>query len=397
MILLSDQYRFMTVDISRITDKERADSALAGDTDEARLILHLCCLQTKKGSSGVQCAVRELLYSLATNEIPIQELQKSSVVKQALRMHVPEKWLLENKAQLGSYFHAYLSNCFLKTIDEYNYPSRKRRRKKWLAIGFNLIWRKDNAAGKSRNVERDADMTQSVHLLLVDYKRGRLVGRAQRFLNKEVDTLSASVERLISLKGFILGGPFVDEFRLQVANSIVSIAERFEQPRQERDHWRYELVSQVYVECSKACRDHLVRILEESNDPAEIKRLNERIRNLASYGALPVGVGNKGTGPDGIQKVYRSNKAKYEQADLNHVMHPQIVSDELLLATPIIGDLVRLIDSIDSIDSCNSVFEELQIKRTTTPEEHEMLWPEVIDRFNCAEAAVKENSATEAT
>ena len=57
---------------------------------------------------------------------------------------------------------------------------------------------------------------------------------------------------------------------------------------------------------------------------------------------------------------------------------------------PVIGEAVRLVDSISSPDDCDDVLDQLNALRSKTPSGTEHLWPGLIDRFNAAEDAVKE-------
>lgn len=60
----------------------------------------------------------------------------------------------------------------------------------------------------------------------------------------------------------------------------------------------------------------------------------------------------------------------------------------MLLQMPVIGEAVRLVDSISSPDDCDDVLDQLNALRSKTPTGTEHMWPGLIDRFNAAEEAV---------
>ena len=126
----------------------------------------------------------------------------------------------------------------------------------------------------------------------------------------------------------------------------------------------------------------------------EIVRINERIAILSSYGAESRGVGNKGTGPDGIAKIY--SRCQHRLPAPNRRRNRPKTREQLeaeywlLLQMPVIGEAVRLVDSISSPDDCDDVLDQLNALRSKTPSGTEHLWPGLIDRFNAAEDAVTE-------
>ena len=119
---IAEQFLFWTTDLDSITEEMRVEAAEKNDPNAARRILWNCHQQTCDADAKVHHSVVLLLHELATGEMPLNELQKSEVVRQALRMDVPERWLRENKTKLGNASHAYLDRCFKRTISEYNRP-----------------------------------------------------------------------------------------------------------------------------------------------------------------------------------------------------------------------------------------------------------------------------------
>ena len=129
----------------------------------------------------------------------------------------------------------------------------------------------------------------------------------------------------------------------------------------------------------------------------EIVRINDRIAILNSYGGDSRGVGNKGTGPAGIAKIYSANKSKFENVNLERASHSDIAMDELLKMTPVAADAVRLIDSMQSSDDCDAVLAKLNALRKQSPADSEHLWRVLIARFNVREAALKNLNSTRPT
>ena len=415
MIDLAAQFRFWTADLSGISDAMLVKAALNGDKESARDILQRCYwrMYIRAFKHEYQHLVIKLLGDLAFDEIPLNVLQKQKSVKTVMRnfrakIHPQggyRKYLKKYDSILGDEFLTYLEDCFDRAVKEYwrpRLPDKMRRRKNWLAIGFNLAWAKDNAEGQSENLERNSDITQSVYLLIEQYdkKHGNLRSGINRFLNGESDALPGSIDRLIKLKGFIDGGPYIDHYRKVIARLARRTIFRFETAEQgsrNADHRKLQIASHIFAGCSKACKKHLSRILADivtgntsacsGNVEDEIVRINERLATLNSYGAEPVGKGKKGTGPTGIAKIYSANRSKFENVNLERASHSDIAMDELLKITPVIGDAIRLIDSMQTSDDCDAVLAKLNALRKQSPADSEHLWRVLIQRFNVREAA----------
>ena len=344
MIDLAAQFRFWTADLSGISDAMLVKAALNGDKESARgiLIKSYWRMYIRAFKHECQRPVIKLLGDLAFDEIPLDVLQKQKSVKAVMRnfrakLHQQgshRKFLKEYDSVLGDEFLTYLEDCFDRAVKEYRrprLPDKMRRRSKWLAIGFNLAWAKDNAEGQSENLERNSDITQSVYLLIEQYdkKHGNLRSGINRFLNSESDALPGSIDRLIKMKGFIDGGPYIDHYRKVIARLARRTIFRFETAEQgsrNADHRKLQIASHIFAGCSKACKKHLSRILADiatgntsacsGNVEDEIVRINERIAILSSYGAESRGLWNKGTGPAGIAKIYSANRSKFENVNL---------------------------------------------------------------------------------
>ena len=422
MIDLAAQFRFWTADLSGISDAMLVKAALNGDKESARgiLIKSYWRMYIRAFKHECQRPVIKLLGDLAFDEIPLDVLQKQKSVKAVMRnfrakLHQQgshRKFLKEYDSVLGDEFLTYLEDCFDRAVKEYRrprLPDKMRRRSKWLAIGFNLAWAKDNAEGQSENLERNSDITQSVYLLIEQYdkKHGNLRSGINRFLNSESDALPGSIDRLIKMKGFIDGGPYIDHYRKVIARLARRTIFRFETAEQgsrNADHRKLQIASHIFAGCSKACKKHLSRILADiatgntsacsGNVEDEIVRINERIAILNNYGAESRGVGNKGTGPDGIAKIY--SRCQHRLPAPNRRRNRPKTREQLeaeywlLLQMPVIGEAVRLVDSISSPDDCDDVLDQLNALRSKTPSGTEHLWPGLIDRFNAAEDAVTE-------
>ena len=414
MIDLAAQFRFWTADASKITDAMLVKAALNGDKESALLILQLCYLRTFDKGAEKQDVIVRILYELTADDMPLNELQNSQLWNKEIKSNSHEIFLAANRLKLGDAFHGYLKPCFEMAKEEYGRPQfeQKRRRKNWLAIGFNLAWRKDNAEGQSENLERNSDITQSVYLLIEQYdkKHGNLRSGINRFLNGESDALPGSIDRLIKLKGFIDGGPYIDHYRKVIARLARRTIFRFETAEQgsrNADHRKLQIASHIFAGCSKACKKHLSRILADitagdtsacaGNVEDEIVRINDRIAILNSYGGDSRGVGNKGTGPAGITKIYSANKSKFENVNLERASHSDIAMDELLKMTPAAADAVRLTDSMQSSDDCDAVLAKLNALRKQSPADSEHLWRVLIARFNVREAALKNLNSTRPT
>ena len=239
MIDLAAQFRFWTAGLSGISDADWVKAALRGDKESALLILQLCYLRTFDKGAEKQDVIVRILYELTADDMPLNELQNSQLWNKEIKNNSHEIFLAANRLKLGDAFHGYLKRCFEMAKEEYGRPQfeQKRRRKNWLAIGFNLAWRKDNAEGQSENLERNSDITQSVYLLIEQYdkKHGNLRSGINRFLNGESDALPGSIDRLIKLKGFIDGGPYIDHYRKVIARLARRTIKRFESAEKKAD------------------------------------------------------------------------------------------------------------------------------------------------------------------
>ena len=423
---LAAQFRFWTADASKITDAMIGlRPHFNGDKESARgiLIKSYWRMYIRAFKHECQRPVIKLLGDLAFGEIPLDVLQKQKSVKAVMRnfrakLHQQgshRTFLKEYDSVLGDEFLTYLEDWFDRAVKEYRrprLPDKMRRRSKWLAIGFNLAWAKDNAEGQSENLERNSDITQSVYLLIEQYdkKHGNLRSGINRFLNGDTDVLPGSIDRLIKLKGYVSGGPYITHYRKVIARLARRTIFRFETAEQGSrfaDHRKLQIASHIFAGCSKACKKHLSRILADivagdtsacaGNVEDEIVRINDRIAILNSYGGDSRGVGNKGTGPAGIAKIYSANRSKFENVNLERASHSDIAMDELLKMTPVAADAVRLIDSMQSSDDCDAVLAELNALRKQSPADSERLWLVLISRFNASEAALKNLNSTRPT
>ena len=277
MIDLAAQFRFWTADLSGISDADWVKAALRGDKESARgiLIKSYWRMYIRAFKHDCQPPVIKLLGDLAFGEIPLNVLQKQKPVKAVMRnfrakIHQRDdyrKFLKEYDSILGDEFLTYLENCFDRAVKEYRrprLPDKMRRRKNWLAIGFNLAWAKDNAEGQSENLERNSDITQSVYLLIEQYdkKHGNLRSGINRVLNGESDALPGSIDRLIKLKGFIDGGPYITHYRKVIARLARRTIFRFETAEQgsrNADHRKLQIASHIFAGCSKACKKTFVK------------------------------------------------------------------------------------------------------------------------------------------
>ena len=223
-----------------------------------------------------------------------------------------------------------------------------------------------------------------MHWLIADYESGDLLRSADNCENGHADRLCRSVEYLAGLRAYAAWEPFVEKSRADLAPTIISIIEKFESDDKsdaDADHWRYKLAARVYVECSKAYRDLLEKVLELVENEDEALRILAHINSLASYGALPRGVGNKGVGSAGILDIYVSNKERYKNARLARVLQAIDVGEELLYKTPGITDAARLIAGIDSPESGNAIRPKLlKLYKPATGEDKWywdiVLWPD---------------------
>ena len=169
---LGAQYRLWTTDASKITDAECVKSALRGDKKMAADILleSYRRMYIRACKYEYQHPVVKLLGDLAFGEIPLNVLQKQKSLGAVMEnfranMHRHDDYknfLQDNSSILGDDFLQYLQVCFAQAVDEYcrpRLPEKKRRRKNWLAIGFNLAWAKKDAEGKSEHLEGNPDIT----------------------------------------------------------------------------------------------------------------------------------------------------------------------------------------------------------------------------------------------
>jgi len=402
---LAAQYRFYTTDVSKITDAMRVKAALNGDADSARDILQKCC---QRLPDQVKHPVVQLLAELSREGISLKKLQKQKLVKDILRNNDYKKFLENNRSKLGEEFYKYLVTCIGRTIEEYLRPRRpnntKRRREKWLAIGFNLAWAKNNAKGQSDLQERNADITQSMQLIINDYNNGSLQNGVQRFVAGDSDILPRSIERVIKLSGYVGGGPHITDCRGRLAAFILDVINKLESTvttNDKEDHRPRKIASCIYIECVKAKKSHLLKVIKDleadnhlDRHDEEIKWLRKYVKDLASYGAKPRGKGNKGTGVDGLEKVYSQEIHRLPAPDRrrNKPKTQEHLEAEywLLLETPVIGEAVRLIDAIHSPDECDDVLDQLNALRGRTPTGTEHMWLGLVARFNAAESTAKE-------
>ena len=399
---LAAQYRFWTANASEITDTEWVEAALNGDRDSAAYILRECC---RRLSDQAKHPVVQLLAGLGLGEIPLNQLQKQDLVKDVMknfrakfhRDEAYENFLKDNRSNLRDDFFCHLESCFKRAVEQYDRP--KRRRAKWLAIAFHLAWAKKDAEGKSDNQERNADITQSMQFIIDAYNNGSLLNGVERFVAGDSGRLPRSIERVIKLSGYVGGGPGITDCRGRLAAFIPDLISKLESTittNDKADHRPRNIASCIYMECMKAKKAHLLKIikaLETDNDlgsnDEEIKRLRKYAEALASYGAIERGEGNKGTGIDGLEKVYSQNKHRLPAPDNKRIKpktQEQLDAEYwLLLQTPIIGEAVRLIDSMASPDQCDEVLLQLNVLRGRTPTGTDHMWPELVARFNAAE------------
>ncbi len=405
--LLAAQYRFWTADASEITDAEWVEAALNGDRDSAAYILRECC---RRLPNQAKHPVVQLLAGLGLGEVQLNELQKQDLVKDVMKnfrakIHRNEAYtsfLTDNRSSLGDDYFYHLVSCFRRAVDQYVRP--KRRRAKWLAIAFYLAWDKEHAKGQSDLQERNADATQSIHFIVIAYLNGSLLNGVERFVAGDRQVLPKSIERVIKLSGYMDGGPYVAECRGPLAAFISDVINKIEKTvntNDKEDHRPRKIASRIYVECVTAKKAHLLKVIKAletdnhlgSNDE-EITRLQKYAEALASYGAIERGEGNKGTGVDGLEKVYSRNMHRLPAPDCRSIKpktQDQLDAEHwLLLQTPVIGEAVRLIDSMASRDKCDEVLDQLNALRGRTPTGTDHMWRELVARFNAAKKDLSE-------
>lgn len=371
------QFRFWTTNVGALTDEDFVAAVPTdGEGASAKHILGDAYMRTYSSAfvDRHQPPVVRLLGHLYFNDIPLSKLQKSKLVKEVFgagsakelvrreNRGIYKQFLDDNKALLGDVYFEYFMECFNRAFDEYTRPAEpgKRRRPNWLAVGFNLAWKKSEAKGKSDLHERNADLTQSMHLLVVDYMTGVLKRSVERFACGQSQLLPKSVDRLLRLKGYVGGGPYVDDSRKVIAQRIPAIIEDIESwPRTNtrRDELPAAIASHIFVEATKLADAHIRRIIDDLGSPpfdrdatevdAEIERLKQRRENLATYGAKPRGKGNKGIGPGGVKDVYEQNIDKFLNAHIAAETRPDLVAAEVIKIAPIICEAVALIESAE--------------------------------------------------
>ncbi len=343
---LAAQYRFWTANASEITDTEWVEAALNGDRDSAAYILRECC---RRLPDLAKHPVVQLLAGLGLGEIPLNQLQKQDLVKDVMknfrakihRDEAYENFLKDNQSILRDDFFCHLESCFKRAVEQYDRP--KRRRAKWLAIAFHLAWAKKDAEGKSDNQERNADITQSMQFIIDAYNNGSLQNGVQRFAAGDSGILPRSIERVIKLSGYVGGGPYITDCRGRLAAFIPDLINKLQSTvttNDKADHRPRNIASCIYMECMKAKEAHLLTVitdLETDNHlgrhDEEIKRLQEYVGVLASYGAKERGEGNKGTGADGLEKVYSKDQHRLPAPQKHN--HSNLEVETTLLPWPV--------------------------------------------------------------